>query len=78
VPYDNSPNRQPAIDGTSLVGFVAQDVETTMPGMVRQIEGYIDGNPVSDLRTVDVSNLTYALVNAIHELDARIKTLEAA
>jgi hypothetical protein len=33
---------------------------------------------VSDLRTVDVSNLTYALVNAIHELDARIKTLEAA
>jgi len=78
VPYDNSPNRQAAIDGLSLVGFVAQDIEATMPGMVKQGAGYIDGNPVSDLRTVDVSNLTYALVNAIHELDARIKTLEAA
>ena len=78
MPYDNSPNVEAARSGKEYVGFIAQEVEPIMPGMVSQIDGYIDGVAVSDLKTVDNSNLIYAVVNALKELATRVETLEAA
>jgi hypothetical protein len=45
--------------------------------MVTQKAGFIDGEAVSDLRNVDVSNLVFALVNAVKTLAARVAALEA-
>ena len=41
--------------------------------MVSKRAGYIDGQPVSDLRDVDTSSLVFALCNCIKELNAEIE-----
>jgi len=61
----------------SFVGLVAQEAEEVMPEMVAQREGTIDGRRVRDLRTVDTSNLIFALVNAVKELAAELDELKA-
>jgi Chaperone of endosialidase len=78
APYPGSLHYQAAIDQTPFVGFVAQDIEAIVPDMVAARAGFIDGAAVSDLRTINVSNLVYALVNAVKTLAARIEALEAA
>lgn len=60
-----------------FVGFVAQDLEQIMPSMVSQQRGLIDGEEVSDLRTVDTSELVFALVNCIKQLKVEIEALKA-
>jgi Chaperone of endosialidase len=67
-----------AASGQRFVGFVAQDIEAIFPDMVTQGPGTIGGQAVADLRSVDVSNLVYALVNAVKTLAARIEALEGA
>jgi hypothetical protein len=47
-----------------------------LPETVIQIAGFIDGEPVDDLRIYDSSALTYALVNAEKELADRVAVLE--
>ena len=51
-----------------------------MPEMVSMRAGYIDGERVTDLRSIDQSPLIFALVNAIQdlkgELDALHRTVE--
>ena len=78
VPYENSPHYGAANDGTEFIGLVAQDAESVMPEVVGTRAGYIDGQPVDDLRTVDQGPLVFALINAVKELSARIEALEAA
>jgi hypothetical protein len=77
APYPASPHIMPARERKQFVGFVAQDIEAIFPDMVSKRAGYIDGQAVSDLRQVDASSLTYALVNAVKELAARVTALEA-
>jgi hypothetical protein len=77
APYPASAHYNPAKDQTPFVGFIAQELEQIFPGMVRQREGFIDGEKVTDLRDVDVSSLIYALVNAVKTLKAEIDTLRA-
>jgi hypothetical protein len=48
-----------------------------MPEMVAKIPAVIDGKAVDDLRTVDMTALPLALVNAVKELVARNAALEA-
>ena len=60
-----------------FVGLVAQEVESIFPNMVAEREGYIDGEKVSDLRTLDVSELLYAFVNAFKEMKREIDGLKA-
>lgn len=72
-----SPHKGVAQAGTEFVGFVAQELEQIIPGMVSQHEGFIDGEAVSDIRDVDVSSLVFALVNAVKQLKAEIETLKA-
>jgi Chaperone of endosialidase len=77
APYPGSPHYRVAKAGTEFVGFVAQELEAVFPAMVAAKPGFIDGRAVTDLRTVDVSELTYALVNAVKTLAARVAALEA-
>jgi hypothetical protein len=59
-----------------FIGLVAQEAEATMPEMVGRTEGDVKGKKVDDLRTLDLSALPLALVNAIKELEARVRKLE--
>jgi hypothetical protein len=77
APYDTSPHHDLAVAGTECVGLVAQEAEVAMPDLVTQYTAYIDGVEVNDFRILDGSNVTWALVNAIKELTARIEALEA-
>lgn len=66
-------------DGTVYVGLIAQEVEqTSMSNMVGPWI-YTDPNTgrVTDLLSLNTSELVFTLINAIKELDARVKVLEA-
>ena len=63
--------------GQEFVGVVAQEIEIPLPETVTQVPGLINGQPVEDLRILDPSALTYALINAVKELAARVEALEA-
>lgn len=71
-----SPHRHAAQSGKAFVGFVAQELEQILPGMVSQREGFIDGEKATDIRDVDVSSLLYALVNCVKQLKAEIEALK--
>jgi len=84
VPYANSPHHQAAETHKEFIGLIAQDAEVAFPEIVMQRAGMIDGVAVIDLRALDPSALTYALINAVKELSAindalavRIAALEA-
>jgi endosialidase-like protein len=85
--YSYRGNDTPTRDGESthknaaetshqFVGLVAQDIEWIFPEMVTKSPGFIHGEPVDDLRSVDATPLVFALVNAVKTLAARIETLE--
>jgi hypothetical protein len=72
-----SMHAQAAAQGTRYVGLIAQEAETVMPGMVGHRQGWIDGEEVEDLRTLDNSELVYALINAVKQLAEQIERIEA-
>jgi len=78
APFENSPNAFVARERTVYVGLVAQQAEKSMPELFRREKGYIDGIEVDDLRSVNYTALTFAMINAFKELKARVEALEAA
>jgi len=78
APYPNSNNYRDAVDQVEHIGLIAQAAEVTMPEMVSQTSGYIDGIEVQDLRHLDTTPLIFAMINAIKELKVKVETLEAA
>ena len=60
-----------------LIGLVAQECEDVMPEMIGRREAILDGERVTDMRTLDASPLIYALINAVKELSARLREVEA-
>lgn len=76
APYHSSPHYQLAVDAVECVGLIAQEAEVVMPDLVTRHAAYIDGEPVDDHRILDGSNLTWALLNAVKELAARVAALE--
>ena len=65
-------------NGKTYVGFIAQDLQTSsFPDMVGS-QDYTDPETeeVTPILTVDTSELVYALLNTVKQLDARIKALE--
>jgi Chaperone of endosialidase len=74
-------NEKPSIRDTNKVhvGFVAQKVEGGFPELVKRRPAVIDGERVDDVRYVDDGPwLTFAVVNAIKEMDARLTALTEA
>jgi hypothetical protein len=68
-----------ADDGKVNVGLIAQDVQqTSLSSMIEPWE-YTDPKTgeVTNLLSVNTSQLVFALINTVKELDARIKVLEA-
>jgi len=78
VPYGNSPHYQMAEGNIEMVGFIAQELEQVLPDVVSRRSAYIDGEPVDDLRSINETKLLYVLFNAVKELTAKVKALEAA
>jgi hypothetical protein len=68
---------QAAAAGTIFAGLVAQEAEQAMPELVKSAPGFIDGELVQDLRSLDTGPLIMALVNAVRELRDRLATVEA-
>ena len=68
----------PLVSNTTkqYIGLIAQDCEAYMPEMVMQTSAYIDGVLQTDVRQLDTNALTFALINAVATLDARLKALE--
>ncbi len=59
-------------------GFIAQEVETVVPLIVRDIT-LPDPDPEAGkntIKTIDTQPIIAALVKSVQELEARIKTLE--
>ena len=57
-------------------GLVAQDAEEHWPELVTRAQGLIDSELVDDIRLLDPSDLTYALINALRTLNTRMNILE--
>ena len=70
-------NKWAADAGIEFIGLVAQEAEQVMPHMVTKRSGFIGGLPVDDLRSLNANALTFALINAVKQLAARVATLEA-
>lgn len=64
--------------GQEFIGLIAQEAETVMPEMVTLGSAFIDGEAVDDMRYLDPLALTFALINAVKALNARIEALESA
>ena len=77
VPYRNSLHYKQARTGNEFIGLIAQDVEDVLPECIKMAAGFIDGEAVTDLRTLDTSPILYALINAVKALKAEIETLKA-
>ena len=64
------------------IGFIAQSsgsivgLEDVLPQMVTSAEGIVNGESVSDFRTINTGDLTYLLVSAVQELSQKVKDLE--
>jgi Chaperone of endosialidase/Collagen triple helix repeat (20 copies) len=77
APYPASYNYNHAVEQTPCGGLIAQELEQIFPNMVTRGPGFIDGEPVDDMRHVNYGELTFALINAVKTLAARVEALEA-
>ena len=68
---DGAPN-----DGVDYVGLIAQEAEIVIPSLVSKSKHEIDDVEVDDFRMMDTSELQYALINAVKELNTRLTALE--
>jgi hypothetical protein len=76
APLANEPTHR-QVEGKEFVGLVAQEAEVPMPELVSLTTGWIDGEEINDLRSLDTTPLIFALVNAVKELSAKVEALEA-
>jgi hypothetical protein len=63
--------------GQAGVGVLGQEIETIVPETVKRVS-VADDPGLDDMRVFDPSALTYVLINAVKELDARVEQLEQA
>jgi hypothetical protein len=64
-------------DHKEHVSVVAQEIEGIFPETISLIEGKVDGQDVNDLRTFDPTAVTFALINAVKELSAKLDDANA-
>jgi len=63
--------------GRDGVGVIGQEIESVFPETVRRVS-VADDPGLDEMRIFDPSSLTYALINAVKELSARVEHLEEA
>jgi len=63
-------------DDIARVGLIAQEVESIIPSLVTDSVAEIDGVEVDDLKELDTSELKFAMINAIKELNERLTAIE--
>jgi hypothetical protein len=66
------------VQGKEYTGFIAQEVLKIFPYMVGSFHAKMneDDEHETELHSLDINALTYILVNAVKELDARLSKLE--
>ena len=66
-------------DGVTKVGLLAQDVQQSRMSEMVETYKYVDPvtNEETDIYVLNPSDAVFALINAVKELDARVKALEA-
>ena len=67
------------IEGVESIGVLAQEIKEVFPETVGTVNKKLnpeDGQE-TELYTVDISPVTYALINAVKELNAKVEALEA-
>ena len=65
------------VDESEFVGVLAQDLQAVAPDMVQNIPHPEDDKKTTDYLSVDLSQLDFALVNSVKELDAELERLRA-
>ena len=67
-------------DGRTYVGLIADEAALIMPEMVGRASRLLDAGDTqpTEIKTLDATALTYALVNAVRELSDRVTALETA
>ena len=58
-------------------GFVADEVKTVAPQYVKEGKGVVNGNPVTDFKSLSMMRMIPMLVKALQEADNKIDALEA-
>ncbi|MEM1323929.1 MAG: tail fiber domain-containing protein [Bacteroidota bacterium] len=64
-------------DESEFVGVLAQDLQTVAPDMVSYIPHPTEKDATTDYLSVDLSQLDFALVNAVKELDKELQKLRS-
>jgi hypothetical protein len=62
--------------GQRFTSLIAQEAEAAMPDLVSTAPGTLGDIELDDMRTLDTTNITYALINAVKTLNARLAALE--
>lgn len=75
--FQYRPETHCGVLGEDQIGLIAQEVEAIMPELVTVGPGAMGEILLEDMRVLDPTALTYALINAVKTLTARIATLEA-
>jgi hypothetical protein len=67
------------IEDVESIGVLAQEIKEVFPETVGTVNKKLnpEDEQETELYTVDISPVTYALINAVKELNAKIETLEA-
>jgi hypothetical protein len=80
VTYQHNGKGGTSDDGRVFHGLVADEAGQVMPELVGTLRAKLDpeDEDESDILTLDATPLTYAMLNAIKELGARVAALEAA
>lgn len=67
------------IEGVESIGVLAQEIKDVFPETVGTVNKKLnpEDEQETELYTVDISPVTYALINAVKELNAKVEALEA-
>ena len=67
-------------DGREVVGMIGQDVQRVAPYMIHTYKARLEPDDAeeTDILSMDSSPLIFAVINALREIDTRLRALEAA
>lgn len=65
------------VDDSEFVGIIAQELQEVAPDMVNYIPDPVEKDKNTEYLSADLSQLDFALVNAVKELDLEIQRLKA-